>query len=128
MEDALNPGWNHIALSFYIKLQESKAYLRLYVNGRLIAEKTKQNTNIAPQSVNDDLTIGYSAKKVYFKGKIDQLRITKDYYDDEFTPSKLSVDDNTIAFYDFSNDAKDSSENALDGSGTNVTYSTDCAF
>ena len=128
LEDALNPGWNHIALSFYVKLQENKAYLRLYVNGRLIAEKTKQNTNIAPQSVNDDLTIGYSAKKVYFKGKIDQLRITKDYYEDEFTPSKLSVDGNTIAFYDFSNNTEDSSVNALHGSGTNVTYSTDCAF
>ena len=128
LEDALNPGWNHIALSFYIKLQESKAYLRLYVNGKLVAVKSTQSTDLAPKTVSDALTIGYSAKKVYFKGRIDQLKITRNYYEDEFTPSQLSVDSNTIAFWDFSNTADDSSENGLNGIGTNVTYSTDCAF
>jgi hypothetical protein len=71
---------------------------------------------------------GWNVKKYYFSGKIDQLKITENYYENEFTPSKLSKDDNTIAFYDFSNNTEDSSVNALHGIGTNVTYSTDCAF
>ena len=68
-----------------------------------------------------------SQSDILLKKYISKAR-SKNYYDSEFTPSKLSVDDNTIAFYDFSNNAEDSSVNALHGSGTNVTYSTDCAF
>ena len=135
-------GWNHIALSYYIK--SGTAHLRLYINGRMTKEKTASTSDRAPKTVEDNLTIGYYGETTdigggiisiggdesYFKGQIDQLKIGKKYYEDEFSPSQLSVDDdgNTIAFYDFSNDANDSSGNGLNGSGTNVTYSTDCAF
>ena len=135
-------GWNHVALSYYIK--SGTAHLRLYINGKLAKETTKQTNDYAPNTVSEALTIGYYLEKgmqimpgdsstigdeeYFFKGKIDQLKIKEHYYEEEFTPSQLSVDDNTIAFWDFSNNANDSSANGLNGTGTNVIYSTDCAF
>jgi hypothetical protein len=138
----INNGWNHVALSYYIN--SGVAHLRLYINGKLAKETTKETNDYAPNTVSEALTIGYYLEKgiqiapggtstigdeeYFFKGKIDQLKICNNYYEDEFTPSQLSVDDYTVALWDFSNNAEDSSENGLDGSGTNVTYSTDCAF
>ena len=135
-------GWNHVALSYYIK--EGTAHLRLYINGQFANEETGKTNDYAPKSVSEALTIGYyldkgmqimpggdstiGDKEYFFKGKIAQLKIKKDYYssDDPFTPSQLSVDDNTIAFYDFSGNADDSSGKGLNGTQTNVIYDTDC--
>lgn len=139
--DANSPitnGWNHVALSSYIK--DGNTYIRLYINGKL-AKGDSDNKERTPKTVSDDLTIGYYSEsgigggiieiggsESYFKGQIDQLKISENYYEDEFTPSQLSVDSKTIALYDFNGNTKDSSPNTLDGSGTNVTDSTDCAF
>ena len=132
-DSPVSDGWNHVALSYYIK--SGKAHLRLYINGKLAGEETVSTNDRAPKTVEDALSIGYYAesglgfgKESYFKGKIDQLKISNNYYEDEFTPSQLSVDDYTVALWDFSNNAEDSSENGLDGQEANITYSEDCAF
>ena len=127
-------GWNHVALSFYIK--DGKTHLRIYINGQLAKEETSNNERTVKTN-SDNLTIGYYSEdgvfglggsEYYFDGKIDQLKISENHYENNFTPSKLFVDDNTIAFYELDGNANDSSINGLHGSGTNVIYTTDCAF
>ena len=124
-------GWDHIALSHY---QDGVSYLRLYVNGELIDEQHTSRVSVTPTSVADALTIGYysdgngwNPKHYYFKGKIDQLRISTNIYKNDFEPQQLSADDNTIAFWDFSNNSEES-KNGLKSTPTAITYSTDCAF
>ena len=124
-------GWNHVALSYYIN--SGVAHLRLYINGHLAKETTKETDYYAPNKVSTALMIGYYednsgqiVKKYYFNGKIDQLKISTNTYGSEFTPSKLYKDDNTIVFYDFSGNANDSSGHGLHGTATKITYSTDC--
>lgn len=136
-DDAWKDGWNHVALSYYTTEEGTgaisimkKAHIRLYVNGKMITEDTEPViTSMTPNTVSDGLAIGYdSQRNTYFNGKIDQLKISTNTYESDFTPSELSKDGNTVVFYDFSNNANDSSDNGLNGMGTNVTYSTDCAF
>ena len=126
-------GWDHIALSHY---QDGVSYLRLYVNGELIDEQHTSRVSVTPTSVADALTIGYysdgngwNPKHYYFKGKIDQLKISTKYYaSDAIEVSKLSVDEDTIAFWDF-NGSTQESKNNMNNTPTNIsTYSTDCAF
>ena len=141
-ESPINDGWNHVALSYYIK--EGKAHLLIYINGHQAKDETKTTDDYAPNTVSEALTIGYYLEKgmqimpggdstigdeeYFFKGKIDQLKISTNTYESEFTPQQLSVDDNTIAFWDFNNSFEDTSVNGLASTPTNVTFSTDCAF
>ena len=135
-DNALKDGWNHIALSYFITADEAPlvgtmytAHIRIYVNGKIVSEQLEDNlvTTRVPNKLSDPLIIGYDAyHQKYFNGKIDQLKISTNTYEGEFTPSKLSVDDNTIAFWDFNNDTNDASGNALNCIGTNILYSTDC--
>ena len=127
----IEEGWNHVALSYYVK--DGTSHLRLYINGKLANEKTDGNER-TPKEVGKALTIGYyyeesiiSGKSYYFNGKIDQLKISENCYENEFTPSKLSADGDTIAFWDFNNNY-DETKNGLESTPTNVTFSTDCAF
>ena len=139
LEKVWQNGWNHVALSYYT-VEESdgvismkKAYIRLYVNGKQVAQDSETViTSMIPNTNTNDLTIGYDeSRNTFFKGKIDQLKISKNTYQSEFAdalPKPMVKDDNTIVLYDFNNNAKDSSDNGLNGTGPNVIYSTDCAF
>jgi len=126
LEKALEDGWYHVALSYYIEGTARKtAYLRLYINGVNIAEKTETVImSLTPKTVTDALAIGTS-----FNGKIDQLKISTNTYKNNFDASQLqlSADNNTIAFWDFSNNSEES-KNGLKSTPTDITYSTDCAF
>ena len=135
--NALKDGWNHIALSYFLTLDSEmpmignvySAHISIYVNGKLVSEQLEENlvTPHVPNQLSDSLIIGYDAyHKKYFNGKIDQLKISTNTYQGGFSPSRLSADDKTIAFWDFNNDTNDASANALNGIGTNITYSTDC--
>lgn len=139
LANALNDGWNHIALSYYIEGTSRKtANILLYINGKKIAAKTDTVLmSLTPKTVTDALTIGYNevtsgwsgVQKYYFNGKIDQLKISTNTYKNNFDTSQLqlSADNNTIAFWDFSNNSEES-KNGLKSTPTDITYSTDCAF
>jgi len=115
-------------------IQSTTYKITLYVNGKQVNSKTYEpRTSMNLLEVNEPLIIGanlytsWTVSKKYFKGLIDSIRISgSEKYTAEFTPGVLSADDDTIAFWDFSGNANDSSGNGLDGSATNVTYSTDC--
>ncbi|MBO7127426.1 hypothetical protein J6W78_07750 [bacterium] len=125
--------WTHVAM---VKNEETSGAifeqisykLLLFVNGTLVGSNEFENT---PTVVTNDelLTIGANPVNAerYFKGLIDSIKISNTAkYTADFTPSVLSADDDTIAFWDFSGNADDSSFNGLHGTATNVTYSTDC--
>ena len=118
--------WTHVAM---VKNATSGSYqLLLFVNGTLVGSKDFENTPTIVTN-NEVLSIGanLSTTNRYFKGLIDSIRISNTAkYTANFTPSVLSTDSDTVAFWDFSGNANDSSGNGLDGSATNVTYSTDC--
>ena len=118
--------WTHVAM---VKNATSGSYqLLLFVNGTLVGSKDFESTPTIVTN-NEVLSIGanLSTTNRYFKGLIDSIRISNTAkYTAEFTPGVLSADSDTVAFWDFSGNANDSSGNGLDGSATNVTYSTDC--
>ena len=130
-DSPIKEDWNHIALSYHV--DNGTSLLRLYINGKLAGEKTSSSER-TPRTVSSALKIGYyydqpliSGTDLYFKGLIDAIKISNTTkYTAEFTPGVLSADDDTIAFWDFSNNADDSSPNGLNGTATEVTYSTDC--
>ena len=131
-DSPIEEGWNHIALSYDI--ENGTSLLRLYINGKLTGTKTDSSER-TPRTVSKALVIGYyyddgfiSGTDLYFKGLIDSIKISNTAkYTADFTPAKLSLGgEDTIAFWDFSGNAEDSSANGLNGTATGLTYSTDC--
>lgn len=134
-------GWSHIALVQNKETssgwgQQTTTYkLLLFKDGKQVASEDYKanNTSITPtiNTLDEALVIGANISGgLYFKGLIDSVKISGTAkYTAEFTPAKLTADgEDTVAFWDFSGNADDSSENGLDGTATDVTYSTDCAF
>ena len=133
-------GWTHVALVHNKKVEggaliQSTTYkITLYVNGKQVNSKTYEpRTSMNLLEVNEPLVIGanlytsWSVSKKYFKGLIDSIRISgSEKYTADFTPSKLSADNDTVAFWDFSGNANDSSGHGLHGTATKISYSTDC--
>jgi len=130
-------GWTHVALvqnkeSLYNGWQTNYKLL-LFVNGKQV---DSQNYEAAPtiNTVNEALVIGANLNQnanYFFKGLIDSVRISSSAkYTEDFENDlkALEVEEDTLALWDFSNNAADSSENHLDGAGSDITYSTDCAF
>ncbi|MBP5406557.1 hypothetical protein J6Z19_05335 [bacterium] len=129
-------GWTHIALVHNTNVAQSTTYKStLYVNGKQVNSKTyepRRSMNLL--EVNEPLVLGanlyssWSVSKKYFKGLIDSIRISgSEKYTADFTPTQLSADDDTIAFWDFSGNFNET-KNGLESAPTNVTFSTDCAF
>ena len=119
--------WTHVAM---VKNKETSGsyQLLLFVNGTLVGSNEFENT---PTVVTNDelLTIGANPVNAerYFKGLIDSIKISNTAkYMENFTPGVLSADNETIAFWDFSGNADDLSGNNLNGTATDLTYSTDC--
>ena len=134
-------GWTHVALVHNKKvegtiIQTTTYKITLYVNGKQVNSKTYEpRTTMNLLEVNEPLVIGanlyssWGSSKTYFKGLIDSIRISgSEKYTADFTPSELSADADTIAFWDFNNNSEDSSGNSLNGTNTNINYSTECAF
>lgn len=133
LDTVLNDDWNHIALSYqtFNYGYEKQASVAVYVNGKKVAEKIDTRNLPTPNKLSDSLVIGYDAyQKTYFNGKIEQLKISTNTYENDFSnalPKPLVTDENTIAFWDFNGNADDLSGHGLNGSATDtVTYSTDC--
>ena len=127
--------WTHVAMVKNKETtssgwgQQTTTYkLLLFVNGTLVGSNDFENTPTVVTN-NEALTIGANPVNAerYFKGLIDSIKISNTAkYTADFTPSVLSADNETIAFWDFNNNTNDASANALNGIGTNITYSTDC--
>lgn len=125
--------WTHVAMvknkeTSGIIFEETSYKLLLFVNGTQVGSNEFEKT---PTVVTNDelLTIGANPVNAerYFKGLIDSIKISNTAkYMENFTPGVLSADNETIAFWDFSGNAEDSSANGLNGTATEVTYSTDC--
>ena len=99
--------------------------LTVFINGNLA--KTG-NYSGAPTFVpnNEPLVFGARNSDRYFTGLIDSIRISDTaLYTENFEPAKLSADDSTIAFWDFSNNANDSVSGII-GTPTSIEYSADC--
>ena len=140
--------WTHIALvqnketSGTNPFQQTTTYkLLLFLNGEQVASEeytannnngSNINTSVTPtiKTNNESLVIGAhigTDPGLYFKGLIDSIKISNTAkYTAAFTPAALSADDTTVAFWDFSGNADDSSENGLNGTETEITYSEDC--
>ena len=119
--------WTHIAL--VINNSGSGFYggkLTLYINGTNVKSNSVMISNFNIATSTQNLLIGSTGSKS-FEGLIDSIRISNTArYTEDFTATALSADDNTIAFWDFSGNANDSSGHGLNGTATNITYSTDC--
>ena len=136
-------GWTHVALVHHKDVESgigglvtTTTYkLTLYVNGEQVNSKTYEpNLTSNLLELDEPLVIGanlyssWTVSKKYFKGLIDSVRLSgSEKYTENFTPSKLSADGDTIAFWDFNNDFVET-KNGLENTPTNVTFSTDCAF
>ena len=124
--------WTHIAMVQHKESQyggwQTSYKLVVFVNGEKIGSQDYSGTP-ATVTVEEALVIGANPAMDdrYFKGLIDAVKISGvEKYTENFTPGKLSADDDTIAFWDFNGSADDSSGNGLNGSATGITYSTDC--
>lgn len=120
--------WHHIAFV------NNGSALTIFVDG--VLKKTKEYEGAAATLSNSDLWIGKLSTAVgsehvevidYFEGMIDQIRFSKTArYSVDFEPAVLTVDTDTVAFWDFNGNTNDSSSNALDLTGTDITYTTEC--
>ena len=127
-------SWHHVALVY------TGSALTIFVDGVVKGSKTGIGS-IAALS-NTVLWIGRATSTSssgtghgvtttdYFKGTIDWLRFSKiaRYSEGGFTlPDTNTVaDSNTVALWDFNGNTNDSSTNALNLTGTNITYTTEC--
>ena len=131
--------WSHIAMVQTKETsqgwggQESTTYkLLLFLNGEQVASSDYKanNTAVVPTvNTNDEaLVIGANLNAgFFFKGFIDSVKISDTAkYTENFTPSVLSADENTVAFWDFTDNADDGSANGLNGTATNINYVKDC--
>lgn len=124
--------WTHIALvqNFSSSILTKKPSVTLYINGKSTkSAESNVSSNMTPSIATsaEALLIGSTGTKS-FKGLIDSIRIsnTAKYSGKEINPQKLSVENDTVALWDFSGNANDSSANNLNGADSGVTYSTDC--
>jgi len=130
--NTLPEGWSHVAMVYnketvqYGGGNEWTIYkLILFINGEQVKSA---NYNGAPTFVpnNEPLVFGARNSDRYFTGLIDSIRISDTaLYTENFEPAKLSADDSTIAFWDFSNNANDSVSGII-GTPTSIEYSADC--
>ena len=121
--------WTHIALVKTSKgiMSIKLPTITLYING--ISKESKSiNSSTGTISIATStkaLLIGSTGTKS-FNGLIDSIKISSAAkYTTKFTPAKLSVDNDTIAFWDFSGNANDY-EGDMISTPTNITYSEDC--
>ena len=127
--DVSNSGdWTHIALVQTTKTEfmSTKPSLILYINGSQVKTgdlgNVMSNQKISIATSTEPLLIGSA-----FKGLIDSIKISNTAkYSENFTPSVLSTDENTVAFWDFTSNADDTSENGLNGTATSIDYVNDC--
>ncbi len=122
-------GWSHVAL---VSTKETNGWqqttykLNLFINGE---QKASESYDGAPtiNTLDEALVIGANLNsELYFKGLIDSIKISNTAkYTEGFTPGVLAADDNTVAFWDFSNNANDSVSGII-GTPANIEYSTDC--
>ncbi len=129
--------WTHIALvqqkeTSGNQWQQQTSYkLLLFLNGEQVASSDYKvnNQNVTPTvNTNDEaFVIGANFNAGYFfKGLMDSIKVSNTAkYTEDFTPGVLSADDDTVAFWDFSGDAKDAKSGQF-GVETNIEYSTDC--
>jgi len=131
--------WSHIAMVHmqvletdnsnpWSQQEKTVTKLVLFLNGKQVASENYNDGTITVNTNEDPLVIGANVNSnFFFKGLIDSIKISNTTkYIEDFTPSALSADENTVAFWDFNNDTNDASPNALNGIGTNIIYSTDC--
>ena len=117
--------WTHVAM---VKNNDPSHKMILFVNGIPVGSKNFSDTPTALRTNEEALVIGANLNNGnHFKGLIDAIKISNGAkYTENFTPGKLSADDETVAFWDFNGDVNDS-KNGLNGTGdTTITYSTDC--
>lgn len=131
--------WTHVALVQQKEEDSSNPWqqgenykLLLFLNGKQVASSDYKanNMNVTPTvNTNDEpLAIGANINaNFFFKGLMDSVKISNTAkYSEDFTPAVLIADENTVAFWDFTNNADDSSANALNGVASGVTYVNDC--
>ena len=123
--------WTHIALVQTMENQivVKKPVVTLYINGKKSGseECDVSTNNLSIATSTEPLLIGSTGTKG-FNGLIDSIRISSTAkYTGNFTPAKLSPDDNTIAFWDFNGTTEDFI-GGLVVTPTDISYSTDCAF
>lgn len=122
--------WTHIALvqTLTTQIGMKKPTVTLYINGQKVAsDESNISSNQTPSisTSTEPLLIGSTGTKS-FNGLIDSVRISNTAkYTGNFTPAKLSVEGDTVAFWDFNGDTNDFTGN-LNGTATNITYSDDC--
>ena len=122
-------GWHHVAFV------NTGSVLMLFVDGALLG--SKEYTGTIPTVDKSVLFIGMMTSgsgldttKSYFTGIIDWLRFSKiaRYSEGGFTLPETNIvaDSNTVALWDFNGNTNDSSTNAVNLTGTNITYTTEC--
>ena len=137
--DAFSSDWTHVAMvqnkttSGWGQSQQTIYKLTVFVNGVQIASQnymSSYNQNVTPTvSTSDEaLVIGANlSTERYFTGLIDSIKVSKTAkYTEDFTPEKLSADSDTVAFWDFANDTKESVSGKFGTVSGNLEYSADC--
>ena len=140
--------WTHIALvqTMTTSMNRKKPMITFYINGQKAASKESgSNSNYGQNNQTPSIKTstkpliigstgeseesgfgGFGSEAVYFNGLIDSIKISNTAkYTGDFTPEKLSADNDTIAFWDF-NGNTDDSKSGFNGTPTDITYSTDC--
>ena len=134
--------WTHVAM---VQNKETQQYgpvttttykLLVFMNGKQVASKEykdKDNkVSVEPTIITNEESLIIGTKlgsNQYFKGKIDSIRISntaKYTADFQNNMKALEVESDTVAFWDFNGDAKNSVSSALDGIVNGLDYSTDC--
>ena len=120
--------WHHIAFV------NNGSALTIFIDG--VLKKTKEYEGPVATLSNSDLWIGTLSTVVgsdhvevtdYFEGVIDQIRFSNSArYSADFEPVVMTVDADTVALWDFNGNTDDSSSNALNLTGTDITYTTEC--
>ncbi len=120
--------WHHIAFV------NNGSALTIFIDG--VLKKTKEYEGPVATLSNSDLWIGTLSTVVgsdhvevtdYFEGVIDQIRFSNSArYSADFELVVMTVDADTVALWDFNGNTDDSSSNALNLTGTDITYTTEC--
>ena len=125
--------WTHVAMvqtkeeGGNYGMQQETYKLSVFLNGHKVGSGNYNGTPVASVSEEPVIIGANLSKERFFKGLIDSIKISNTAkYSEEFTPSVLSADENTVAFWDFTNNADDASENGLNGTETNLNYVNDC--